>query len=57
MKVLKVSYVNQSTIIELSHDELGTVELMLQTAEDNELTRHLANMFGFEVESSKKEDS
>jgi hypothetical protein len=47
-EVKKVSYVNQTTTIQHSHDELGTLELMLQTAEENELTKHLANMFGFD---------
>lgn len=49
-EVKKVSYVNQTTLIEHSHDELGTLELMLQTAEETELTRHLNNMFGFECD-------
>ena len=53
-KVVKVSYVNQLTLIEHSHDELSTLELMCQTAEDNEMVAHIKNMFGFEDDKSQQ---
>lgn len=54
-KVVKVSYINQLTLVEHSHDELSTLELMCQTAEDNEMVAHIKNMFGFEDDKPKQD--
>lgn len=48
-KVLNVDYINRTSNYEHSHDDLANIQLMLDGAENNEFTRHIANMFGFEV--------